>query len=488
MKIKSFALVVFVLSFSHLIAQIKLPPIISSNMIMQRNAEVNVWGWAQPNEVVTIKPTWLNKTASTTANKAGFWKIKITTNDDRKAHTITISSKSGKQILKNVLLGEVWLCSGQSNMQMPIKGFPGQPTFGTLEAQLTAHKTKIRQFNITNNGAKEPLDTPKFYTPWTEANAETVLDFGAVSYFFGKQLYEFLDVPIGLIQTARGASSVQAWMSKSTLEEFQKVDLTNVVFDQTNNQKIPTVFFNAMLHPIIPYTIKGAIWYQGEANRQEPVEYTKLFPAMVKDWRSRWEQGDFPFYFVQIAPFGYGNNTSYSSFANSAFMREAQLACVKSIPNAAMAVTLDIGNKNEIHPPKKKEVGDRLALYALNKTYKISGINCEPPTFESIEKKDTIGLFLKFRNTELGLYTPSELEGFDIAGEDKVFYPAKATIINRKLVYVESKMVPKPIAVRYGWSNWFQATLFNTNLLPVSSFRTDNWGDVKRATEIPVQK
>jgi sialate O-acetylesterase len=464
------------------IAQIKLSPIFSSNMVLQRNTEVNIWGWASSNETVTIKTSWLNKAISTQADKSGIWKIKIKTIDDRNPQSIIISNKSEKKVLENVLFGEVWLCAGQSNMEMPLKGFQGQPVFGLLDAQLRAHKFKIRQFKILTHGTKEPLDTPAYSKPWVEANAQTILDYGAVPYFFAKQLHEFLDVPIGIIQTPRGGSSVQTWMSKECIEQFQKVDLDTIQVNQTNNNKIPTVLFNAMLHPVIPFTIKGAIWYQGENNRLQPLDYVNLLPAMVKDWRNRWGQGDFPFYFVQIAPFDIGGPTSHSNFSNAAFIREAQLKCASIIPNSGIVITLDIGDKKTIHPPKKKEVGDRLAYHALNKTYEQKSLDCESPTFKSMEPKEG-GLVLKFNNAETGLYTPTELEGFEVAGEEKIFYPAKATITNWREVFVESKMVTKPVAVRYAWSSWVQGTLFDTNLLPASSFRTDNWSDAKKAIE-----
>jgi len=237
-----------------------------------------------------------------------------------------------------------------------------------------------------------------------------------------------------------------------------------------------------MINPLIPYTIKGALWYQGESNRMEPENYKKLFPAMVKDWRTRWGIGDFPFYYVQIAPFMYGDNEVFQTAGNSAFIRETQLQCLDLIPNSGMAVTMDIGDDYCIHPPKKMEVADRLLFNALNQTYGIKNVDGASPVFDSQEAKEG-GLVLKFKNAETGLFAYDQLEGFEIAGEDKVFYPAEAQIVNRKELLVKSDKVPNPVAVRYAWRNWIVGTLYDANFLPASSFRTDNWEEATRATE-----
>jgi sialate O-acetylesterase len=235
-----------------------------------------------------------------------------------------------------------------------------------------------------------------------------------------------------------------------------------------------------MIHPLIPYTIKGALWYQGESNRLAPEEYKTLFPAMVKDWRSRWDIGDFPFYYVQIAPFLYGNNEEFQKAENSAFIRESQLHCLDLIPNSGIAITMDVGEENYIHPPKKKEVADRLLLNALHQTYGYTTIDYGSPVYEATEVTDD-GLLLSFKNAEKGLFSYDGLEGFEIAGEDKVFYPATAKIVRGSKVLVQSDKVSKPVAVRYAWRNWVQGTLYDTNLLPASSFRTDDWDDATKS-------
>lgn len=239
----------------------------------------------------------------------------------------------------------------------------------------------------------------------------------------------------------------------------------------------PAYLFNAMIYPLIPYTVKGALWYQGESDREELRRYKEIFPAMVKDWRERWGIGDFPFYFVQIAPYEYGGDVNeFNNFKNSAFIREAQLQCQDLIPNSGIVVTMDIGDSDCIHPPLKNEVADRLLLNALHQTYGFTSLDDASPEYDSLAIS-TGSILLTFKNAEMGLYAYDKLEGFEIAGEDRVFYPADATIVERDKVKVKADEVPNPVAVRYAWRNWIKGTLYDTNLLPASSFRTDNWND-----------
>ncbi|MBK3519369.1 sialate O-acetylesterase [Carboxylicivirga marina] len=463
-------------------AKVKLPAIVSSNMVLQRNASVKLWGWANANEKIAINTSWLSKKIIIQADNEGHWYTEVITTGSKSPQTIHIKSKESDITLDNILFGEVWLCSGQSNMQQPLKGYNGQPTFGGNMAIAKSANPHLRLFTVERVGAKEPLNELEKYTAWQEATPQSVMNFSAVAYFFGQQLQEILDVPVGMIHTSWGGSSVQAWMSKEVMSEFQEVNLENVDIDQKTN-RIPTALFNAMIHPLIPYTIKGALWYQGESNRGEPENYKKMFPAMVKDWRSQWGIGDFPFYFTQIAPFIYGNNEAFQGLDNSAFIREAQLQCVGLIPNSGIAITMDVGDDHCIHPPKKKEVADRLLFNALNQTYGMTTVDYAGPVFESQEVKDD-GIVLKFKHAETGVFAYEALSGFEIAGADKVFYPASAKIINRKDLIVKSNKVPKPVAVRYAWCNWVQGTLYDVNLLPASSFRTDSWEDATRVKDV----
>ncbi len=464
------------------IAEIRLPAIVSSNMVLQRNTTVVLWGWADPNENLTIEASWLSAALTTKADAQGNWKIDAATNDSRDTHTIRIKGKASEVLLENVLLGEVWLCSGQSNMQQPLKGYQGQPTFGGAMAVAKSRNPNLRLFTVNRVGSKVPQEDVEKYTGWQQSSPELALEFSAVAYFFGNELQEILDVPVGMIHTSWGGSSVQAWISKEVMEQYQPVDLETVDINKGTNH-IPTALFNAMINPLIPYTIKGALWYQGESNRMEPEKYRELFPAMVKDWRDRWNIGEFPFYFVQIAPFMYDNdNEVFQTAENSAFIREVQLQCVDLIPNSGIAITMDIGDDYCIHPPKKKEVADRLLYNALNQTYGLSVIDGMSPVYDSLYTEEG-GIVLTFKHAESGMFAYENPKGFEIAGQDKVFYPAEATIVNRTNVLVKSDRVPEPVAVRYAWRNWVEGTLFDTNLLPASSFRTDDWDDATRFKE-----
>ena len=479
MKVRGFKLFGFlflITCMQSIHAEIKLPAIVSSNMVLQRNTTVKLWGWADPGEVVNIKLSWSEEALVLIADSEGNWSIKTKTTNSKDSQEILIKGETSEIALNNILFGEVWLCSGQSNMEQSIRGYHGQPTYGSNGAIAQAKNFNLRLFDVEHSASKFPIKDIEEYTGWIESSPESIPNFSAIAYYFGEQLQDILDVPVGLIVTGWGGSAVQAWMSNEALSPYQKIDLDGLNI-QEKPRRAPTVMFNAMIHPLIPYTIKGALWYQGEANRNEPDTYKTLFPAMVKDWRTRWDIGDFPFYYVQIAPYSYNKPEAFQDVDNTAFLREAQLACLDQIPNSGIAITMDVGEENFIHPPRKKEVADRLLFNALNQTYGFKTVDHASPIYESMAEKDG-GLVLSFKNAETGLYAYDSLKGFEIAGADKVFYPAEAIIINRgKNIYVKSNKVSNPIAVRYAWCNWIVGTLYDANLLPASSFRTDNWSD-----------
>lgn len=459
-------------------ARITLPAIVSSNMVLQRNTTVVLWGWADPNEKFILEASWIQEPLALSADAEGNWKVEVATTGSKETQTVKIKSQDETINLENILFGEVWLCSGQSNMVMPVRGFNGQPTFGSNEAISKSENSKIRLFVVPQIGAKTPQSEIGKAASWELASQESVWKFSAVGYFFGQQLQEILDVPVGLIQSGRGGSRVEAWVSKEALSEFQEVNIEDA--DMAKSRVVPTAHFNGMINPIIPYTIRGALWYQGEGNYTNPESYKKIFPTMVEDWRTRWGIGDFPFYFVQIAPYFYNKPDVFNTNSNSAFMREAQLECVNLIPNSGIAITLDAGEQFNIHPAKKKEVADRLLYNALSQTYGYEYVDGTSPVYDALEIQND-KILLKFKNVDRGLYAFEELSGFEIAGEDHVFYPAKAEIVNRRDVLVRSEQVAEPLAVRYAWSNWVVGTLYEDSFLPASSFRTDDWEDATRS-------
>ena len=470
MKNSILAFLTVFLFFSNTItfAKIKLPSIIASNMVLQRNTTVKIWGWGTPGEKISFKASWTSELLKITTSDNGRWEIAIKTTLSKEPQSIQLKSNQSNINLDNILFGEVWICSGQSNMRMPLKGYTGQPTFEGNLSVATSKNYNLRLFSISENGSPTPLDSVSNYKKWEMASPATSKDFSAVAYFYGKQLQAILDVPVGLIMTSWGGTRIQPWISKEAIAPFLEVN--KVKKDTTEKYKrIPSAIFNAMINPITSYTIKGAIWYQGETNRDEPKMYQKLLPEMVKDWRKQWNIGDFPFYYVQIAP------NKYIDKSNSQYLREAQIKALDIIPNSGMAVLSDIGSDATIHPPRKKEVAERLLFLALNKTYGMKDVDCAGPIFKSMTEKEG-ALFLNFDNAETGIFsTETAISCFEIAGEDKIFYPAKAEIIGHKQIKVSSTYVKVPVAVRYGWYNWFVGTLYDNNMLPASSFRTDDW-------------
>jgi sialate O-acetylesterase len=449
-------------------AKIKLPSIIASNMVLQRNASVKIWGWANPDEKITIQASWVSKKIKVVTDSKGRWEFTVWTTLSKEPQMIQLKSSESNIKLENILFGEVWVCSGQSNMRQPLRGYTGQPVFDGNQAIASSTNTKIRLFSIVENGSPIPLDSVQHYKKWDIASPESTKDFSAIAYFYGKQLQEILDVPVGLIMTSWGGTQIQPWISKEAVQPF--LDATKTKIDTTEKYKrVPSALFNAMINPITSYTIKGFLWYQGESNRKEPELYQPLFAEMVKDWRKKWNIGDIPFYYVQIAP----NN--YTDKSSSQYLREAQLKSLEVIPNSGMVVTADIGSAVSIHPPKKKEVAERLLFMALNKTYGMKDIDYLGPMYKTMTEKEG-ALYLTFDHAETGLFSfEAEPSGFELAGADKIFYPAKAEIVKGKELKVSCLEVKAPVAVRYGWKNWFIGSLFDTNLLPASSFRTDNW-------------
>ncbi len=434
-------------------------------MVMQRNTEAAIWGTANKNSSVEVISSWDDRSYTTQANTEGKWRIKIATPDAGGPYTITISD--GQKItLDNVLIGEVWVCSGQSNMQMIMKGYFNQPVLGSNEAIVTSTNNSIRLMTIKRDKSLEKSDD--FTGEWLECTPGNVGNFSATAYFFGRMVQKALDVPVGLICSAWGGTRIEPWISENGFGDFDWVNLPDKSSKDEFNQQTPTVLYNAMIAPMAGYSIKGAIWYQGESNRNEPAEYEKLMPGLIKNWRAEWGIGDFSFYYCQIAPFEYGNGV------NSALLREAQLNASTAIANTGMACLMDVGEPYNIHPADKEAAGERLAFQALANTYNMSGFAWSGPTLKEMKVEGGTAK-LTFMHASNGLTTfGKDLVNFTIAGENKRFYPAQA-IITRQGISVSSPHVDKPVAVRYAFENFVVGELFNNEGLPASSFRTDDW-------------
>ena len=447
-------------------AAVRLPAIFGDNMVLQQQSEAALWGWAKPNTAVRVTTSWDRKGYSAKSDGQGYWKLKVKTPAaGYTPYTITISD--GKAVtLQNILIGEVWVCSGQSNMEMPMKGFSNQPVEGGPEAIATSRNPGIRCFTMKKASKSVPQEEGE--GAWEVAGPETTADFTATGYFFGRLLNQALDVPVGLIHTSWGGSRIEAWMTPSSIKSViadARIPATDTEIKSQNGD--PTVLYNGMLHPIVGY---GAIWYQGESNRSEPDRYVELFDKMVRAWRTIWEVGEFPFYYCQIAPYNYGGGL------NSGFIREAQAKGMKTTPNTGMAVLMDSDSPACIHPPKKKLAGERMALWALAKTYGMDKIHYRSPEVQSITMEGRVGVLTMDIPSNPGLTTyGKEILQFQIAGDDKRFHQAKAAIAGNR-IFVFSPNVEKPAAVRYCFNDTEATEIFTVEgNLPLSSFRTDNW-------------
>lgn len=456
-------------------AKIKLPALFTDNMMLQQKANAPIWGWSENNANVTIKTSWNSKIYKVKADTSGKWKTALQTPSFGGPFSIEVVEGTEKIIIKNVLIGEVWLCSGQSNMEMPLKGFQGQPVKNGNETIVRSTNKNIRLITIPRATVLEPKDD--FEGKWEMASPKSTANFSATAWCFGSLLQEVMQVPVGLIHVSYGGSSMEAWMNQEMLKDFASAKIPTTKEELTKDaNRVPTTLFNGMLSPVIGYGIKGCIWYQGESNYERASEYTALMNKMVSSWRGLWKQGDFPFYYAQIAPFNYAQFHPKDNLEkyNSAYLREAQLKASAAIPNSGMAVLMDVGEVNNIHPMDKEKGGNRLAFQALAKTYGIEGFEFESPKYKSMEIKEG-SVTVSFDNVENGITAyDKEVTGFELAGEDKIFYPAK-TVVRRKSVVLTSDKVAKPVAIRYLFKDFAKAELFSGGGLPISSFRTDEW-------------
>jgi sialate O-acetylesterase len=451
---------------SSLPAATQLATIFSNHMVLQRNTEVNIWGTDLPGQSIRVVSTW-GASATVETDPSGKWRLQLATPEAGGPYTIEIQGSDNRE-LTDILIGEVWLCSGQSNMEMPVKGYRNQPVLGSNEARLESVDDQIRLFHFPHNAQLSPQDS--IQGRWLVSSPAKVGDFSATAYFFAKKLQQALGVPIGLVHSSWGGSSAEAWTDRETLLAYDPEIKIPTEMPESVVFQAPSVLYNGMIHPLIGYTIKGAIWYQGEANISRYKTYAQLITDMVTSWRNKWDQGDFPFYFVQIAPYRYQDGHP------TAFLRESQAVTVNSLSNSGMAVTLDIGDCNNIHPADKQTVGDRLAYLALAKTYGMEGIAYSGPVYRSMEITEDKKIKLSFDMTENGLSGFGEpLSGFQIAGKDKVFKEAQAQINRDMTITVWSDEVAEPVAVRYAFENCPEGSLFNNAKLPASSFRTDDW-------------
>ncbi|QDV74879.1 sialate O-acetylesterase [Botrimarina mediterranea] len=495
-------------------AEVRLPFLFTHHMVLQRDQPAPVWGKAAAGETVTVR--FGNQEQVATADESGKWSVTLDPLSLGRPRELTVTGSETDEpvVVRDVLVGDVWICSGQSNMEWSIENSKD----GDLDLT-AANRRRIRLLQVNQMGSPTPLDDVD--QAWSVANRESVKSFSAVGYHFGVQLQQSLHVPIGLIRNAWGGSSCETWvpldklqdaaMYGPLLERWKKVEgehdeaalradyATKLAgfYEQRDaayaagkpsgrapwvdnplfHQHRPANLYNARVLPIVPFAIKGVIWYQGESNAGRAYQYRDLFPRMITSWREAWGQGDFPFYWVQLADFT-PETADPVKGSDWAELREAQTMTIDAVPNAGEAVIIDIGEANDIHPRNKREVGLRLARLALADTYG-KKIKAASPRYESLSidgEKATVTI----GDVGDGLKTFDGVapRGFTIAGEDQVFHAAAAEIVDKSKVVVHSDAVPNPVAVRYGWANNPVVNVFDSAWLPLTPFRTDDWPGV----------
>ena len=443
-------------------AYLRLPDLLSDNMVMQQQSKINFHGWADPGKKINMIASWNGDTLKAVTNSDAAWSVDMQTPKAGGPYQITIIGDSTITI-HNVLIGEVWLCSGQSNME-----FSADWHFNNYQQEINnAQHPEIRFFHIQKITA--PYPQQEVSGKWEVCTPQSMHTFSAAGYFFGRTLNEQLHQPVGLIESCWGGTPVETWMPGEIFNHNETLAVSATTLKPSSWWPVkPALAYNAMIAPVTNFNIAGTIWYQGESNTSNASTYEEAFSAMIHSWREHWQK-DLPFYFVQIAPYKYGNNYG------GALVREAQLQTYRHVPNTGMVVITDItGDTSDIHPKDKQDVGKRLAAWALAKTYGKEGIQYSGPLYRSMEINGNKAV-IQFDFAADGLVKKGDqLSDFVIAGEDHHFVPAIAKIKDSTII-VYSSQVPHPVAVRMGFTNTAIPNLFNKAGLPASPFRTDVW-------------
>jgi len=447
---------------SQTFAQLRLPAIIGDHMVLQQNSTVKLWGWAGPSEEIMVKVSWDDAVHKTTAGNGGRWELSFKTPAAGGPHTITVKGRNESLTISDVLTGEVWVCSGQSNMEW--SGSQQLPQ--SLEEAPNATNTAIRFFYIPKTTSETPQDDVR--AKWVVCSPPEMLKFSAIGYFFGEKINQVKGYPMGLINANWGGTAAEPWTPEEVvLQDPQLKDAASKLKPKAGWPEAPGLTYNAMIHPILRYDIAGVLWYQGESNVGTHATYASLFTRMIDAWRKGWGKA-FPFYFVQIAPYDYGSDN-----VNGALLREQQ-TMASSFPRTGMVVISDlVDTVSDIHPRKKREVAMRLADLALADTYGMQGLNWKTPSYDGMTiEKDRIRV--RFRDVGSGLMVKGPAPtGFYIAGADGRFVPASAKLEKDNSVLVWSKEVKEPRQVRFGFTNTDMPNLFSREGLPVNLFRSD---------------
>lgn len=455
-------------------AEVVLPSLFSDNMILQRNAEVVIWGTAlAEGDVVHVLPSWAKTASEAIVGKGRKWKTTITTPDAGGPYSISFYD-NGCSTINNIMIGDVWFCSGQSNMEMPLPGFQGQPPVDSqADIAEASADVPIRMFLVDNiDGAwkRQYANSPqeKIIGSWQLNTPDKVRNSSCIAYYFAKLLQKEIDIPVGIIVSSLGGSKIQSWMSEEAASGFPEIkvdEMKEAVLNDSNHYNYPCVLYNAKIAPFLCLPIKGMIWYQGESNSGEYKAYPSYQKAFVNDLRAKWNCGEFPFYFVQIAPYSNGN----SSGLDWARFRECQSKSANEITNSGMVCIMDLGDENNIHPVRKKEVAQRLVNYALGQSYGKSDLIYKSPELKSTEVRDgSVTINVATTSTIAG--QGSTAAGFEIAGADGKFYQADAMISTAKTIVVSCDKVKEPKMLRYCYRNYIEATVFDRTGLPLVPF------------------
>lgn len=501
-------------------AHIRLPEIFSDKMMLQAGSTVNIWGWSEPGVQLKLRTSWSPKTISAQADANGYWVVSIPTGEpgfDSQTISIKECARKGSEVtLSDILIGEVWFASGQSNMEMTLNSYGGCPCQNAREEVANAGKyVGIRICKVPKTNAATVQS--EVSSTWMESNSDNAGLFSATAFFFAKHLQQVLNVPIGIIDCSRGSSAVESWMPHSKLLEYPDVGIEALINNPNIwNDSAAEISYNAMLYPVSGFTVRGFIWYQGETNAWRPNTYAERLGEMVSIWKKDWAdrnpsnaQGvdQMPFYIVEIAPWAVFSPDKDGRGILSALLREQQRKASLTIPNSGFVTTNDLVypyEKHQGHPSQKEAVGERLSYLALNRTYGYKGIICDYPEFSSMEVKSTSSLGslgykdergtliappkdvkncveIHFTNTMYGppwynggLSPMYGIKGFELAGEDRLFHEATA-IVNDRVLVVWSEEVPEPVAVRYGFRDFLPGNLKNGLGMPVIPFRSDSW-------------
>ena len=475
-------LFVFIFGFTGtLLAKVTLPALVGDNMVLQQQSDVKIWGWSEPGASVKITTSWGSK-GSVKSDNDGNWYFTVTTPAaSYTSHTITVSDGE-PVVLKNILIGEVWLCSGQSNMEMTFTGYWGSPVIGANQAiEESVLYPNLRLFTVEKNSATVPQKDCK--GSWQISSPVVTRNFSAVGYYYGLQLQRILNVPVGIINSSWGGTIIEAWIDAESQKDYTDVDLSLL-----NDEKFPVYgkpisCFNGMIAPLVNYSIRGFIWYQGESNVPRYSTYADKMVTLIKFWRTLWANDNMPFFYAEIAPYNYAANRLDLTEAqiNAALLREKQALVMDMINNVGMVCTNDLVfpyEREEIHPSNKPEVAKRFTYWALHNTYGFDdALSVIGPRYKSMKVENGRAV-LSFSGVDgEGITVKGDISGFEIAGADHIFYPASVLKVFPKVseLVVFSDKVAEPVAVRYCFKNFSIGNVCNVYGQPMVPFRTDDW-------------